>query len=73
MSIEKKSNKEELRRLLKELLVRAQKDVRVREFVDDFKEFLSKENQSSEDFKDGLNRLQQKHFPNFEEGESKND
>ncbi|MFJ8529948.1 hypothetical protein [Bacillus sp. NPDC094106] len=63
----KESNKKQIESMLKELLVRSHTDVRVRNFLDDFKEFISKENQLSEEFKDGLNRLQKKHFPNFEQ------
>ncbi|NMW16970.1 MULTISPECIES: hypothetical protein [Bacillus] len=65
---------EGLKELLWELLIRAKTDERVRDFLDDFKAMLAENKQSAkEEFSEALLRLQEKHFPKFDKGESKND
>ncbi|HDR7285478.1 hypothetical protein ACTFSJ_04335 [Bacillus cereus group sp. MYBK12-2] len=65
---------EGLKELLWELLNRAKTDGRVRDFLDDFKVMLTENKHSAkEEFSEALLRLQEKHFPKFDKGESKND
>lgn len=60
--------------LLRQLLIKYKTDERVKNFVDEWIEILSDNKLHSDiDFKTALNKLKEKHFPNFEKGESKND
>lgn len=60
--------------LLRQLLIKYKTDERVKNFVDELIEILSDNKLHSDmDFKTALNKLKEKHFPNFEKGESKND
>lgn len=60
--------------LLRQLLIKYKTDERVKNFVDELIEILSDNKlHSGIDFKTALNKLKEKHFPNFEKGESKND
>ncbi|QHV44112.1 hypothetical protein C1N66_13650 [Bacillus cereus] len=75
MKKENKQNSElipELERMLRKLLVKSETDEKLRDFLDDLYEMLKKDNkQVGIDFKTALASIQEKHFPNFEEGESK--
>ncbi|MEC2554977.1 hypothetical protein P9W85_27275 [Bacillus tropicus] len=75
MKKENKQNSEltpELERMLRKLLVKSETDEKLRDFLDDLYKMLKKDNkQVGIDFKTALARLQEKHFPKFEEGESK--
>ncbi|MGH1259588.1 MULTISPECIES: hypothetical protein [Bacillus] len=63
-----------IKELLWELLRRAKTDQRMRDFLDDFKLMLAENKHSAkEEFSEALLRLQEKHFPKFDKGESKND
>lgn len=60
--------------LLRQLLIKYKTDERVKNFVDELIEILSDNKLHSDiDFKTALNKLKEKHFPNFEKGERKND
>ncbi|MEZ2325763.1 hypothetical protein R1C46_18310 [Bacillus tropicus] len=60
--------------LLRQLLIKYKTDERVKNFVDELIEILSDNKLHSDmDFKTALNKLKEKHFPNFEKGESEND
>ncbi|CUB58292.1 hypothetical protein BN2127_JRS10_04468 [Bacillus subtilis] len=75
MKKENKQNSEltpELERMLRKLLVKSETDERLRDFLDDLYKMLKKDNkQVGIDFKTALASIREKHFPNFEEGESK--
>lgn len=58
--------------LLRQLLIKYKTDERVKNFVDELIEILSDNKLHSDiDFKTALNKLKEKHFPNFEKGEQK--
>ncbi|HDR5272857.1 TPA: hypothetical protein QCS32_000020 [Bacillus thuringiensis] len=65
---------EEFDVLLRQLLIKSKTDERVKNFLGDLFEMLSDNKLHSDiDFKTALNKLKEKHFPNFEKGESESD
>lgn len=61
-----------IKELLWKLIVKMKTDERVRSFLDNFKKVLADNKYSAkEELSVAFARLQEKHFPNFEEEESK--